>query len=74
DLSIKVVLQNGEGNIQMAGKPVIDIKKEGQASGTFFIILPKSAVKERKTILKLVLYSNAEELATAKTNFLGPAL
>jgi cytochrome c oxidase accessory protein FixG len=74
DLSIKVALQDGQGNIQMAGKPVIDIKKEGQASGTFFIILPKSVIKERKTILKLVLYSNGEEQVTTKTNFLGPAL
>lgn len=74
DLSIKVALQDGQGNIQMAGKPEIDIKKEGQASGTFFIILPKSVIKERKTILKLVLYSNGEELVTAKTNFLGPSL
>lgn len=74
DLSIKVALQDGQGNIQMAGKAAIDIKKEGQASGTFFIILPKSVIKERKTILKLVLYSNGEELVTTKTSFLGPAL
>lgn len=74
DLSIKVALQDGQGNIQMAGKSTIDIKKEGQASGTFFIILPKSVIKERKTILKLVLYSNGEELVTTKTSFLGPAL
>lgn len=74
DISIKVVLQDQQGNIQMAGKSVIDIKKEGQAAGTFFIILPRSAIKERKTMLKLVLYSNGEELVKANTSFLGPAL
>lgn len=74
DLSIKIVLQDEQGKIQMAGKPVIDIKKEGQAAGTFFIILPKSAIKERKTLLKLSLYNNGKELVTAKTSFLGPAL
>jgi cytochrome c oxidase accessory protein FixG len=74
DLSVKIVLQDQQGNIQMAGKSVIDIKKEGQAAGTFFIILPKSAIKQRKTLLKLSLYNNDEELATAKTSFLGPAL
>lgn len=74
DLSIKIGLQDQQGSILMAGKPTIDIKKEGQAAGTFFIILPKSVIKERKTMLKLVLYSNGEEVVTTKTNFLGPAL
>jgi len=74
DIAVKVVLKDQQGTILMAGKPVIEIKKEGQASGTFFIILPKSAVKQRKTMLKLALYTNGEELVTSKTNFLGPAL
>jgi len=74
DLSLKVVLLDRQGTIQMAGKPLIDIKKEGQASGTFFIILPKSAISQRKTILKLALYNNGKELVSANTNFLGPAL
>lgn len=74
DIAVKVVLKDQQGTILMVGKPVIDIKKEGQASGTFFIILPKSTVKQRKTLLKLALYTNGEELVTSKTNFLGPAL
>lgn len=74
DLSVKLVLQDVQGNIQMAGKSLIDIRKEGQAAGTFFIVLPKSAIKERKTRLTLALYSNGEKLTSAETGFLGPAL
>ena len=74
DLSVQVVLLGQQGHIQMAGKPVINIKKEAQAAGTFFIVLPRSVIKQRKTTLKLALYSNGEELARTRTNFLGPAL
>lgn len=74
DIDLKIALVDQEGKIQMAGKPLITIKKESQAAGTFFIVLPKSAVKQRKTILKLALYQGDEKLAGATTNFLGPAL
>lgn len=74
DIDLKIELVDQEGKIQMAGKSLITIKKEGQAAGTFFIVLPKSAVKQRKTILKLALYQGEEKLASTTTNFLGPAL
>ncbi len=74
DLSIEILLQDKTGRIQMAGKPTIQIRKEGQAAGTFFIVLPRSVIKQRKTVVKLLLYSNGEKLLTANTSFLGPAL
>lgn len=74
DISLDVVLVDVNGRIQMAGKEKINITKEAQASGTFFIVLPKSAVTKRKTEIRLALYQNGKELAKAKTNFLGPAL
>lgn len=74
DLSIEILLEDKTGRIQMAGMPTIQIRKEGQAAGTFFIVLPKSLIKKRKTVVNLLLYSNGERLLTASTNFLGPAL
>lgn len=74
DISLDVVLVDMNGRIQMAGKEKINITKEAQASGTFFIVLPRSLVTKRKTEIKLVLSQNGKELAKAKTNFLGPAL
>ena len=74
DISLDVMLVDVNGRIQMAGKKKITIAKEAQASGTFFIVLPKSAVTKRKTEIRLALYQNGKELAKAKTNFLGPAL
>lgn len=74
DLSVEIQLQDKTGRIQMAGKPTIQIREEGQAAGTFFIVLPKSVIQQRKTEVKLLLYSNGEKLLTTNTSFLGPAL
>lgn len=74
DISLDVKLVDVNGRIQMVGKQRVVIAKESQASGTFFIVLPRTAVPQRKTEIKLVLSQNGKELAKAKTNFLGPAL
>lgn len=74
DLQIEVRLADVRGRIQMAGSPMIKMAKEAQAAGTFFIVLPKENIKERKTIIRLAIFENGKEVATTKTNFLGPAL
>lgn len=74
DLNIGIRLVDTKGRIQMAGNPVIKMAKEAQAAGTFFVVLPKEEVKQRKTIIRLVIFENGKEIATTKTNFLGPAL
>ncbi len=74
DLQIEVRLTDVKGRIQMAGSPMIKMAKEAQAAGTFFIVLPKEDIKERKTIIRLAIFENGKEVATTKTNFLGPAL
>ncbi len=50
----------------------MSIKKEGQGSGTFFIVLPRNEIKDRKTILRIGLYENGVKLDEVKTSFLGP--
>ncbi len=74
DLNIEIRLVDAQGRIQMAGNPIIKMAKEAQAAGTFFVVLPKENIKQRKTIIKLAIFENGNEIATTKTNFLGPAL
>lgn len=72
EINLTVKLEEAAGKIEVVGKPQIHVVKEGQGSGSFFVVLPRSMVKDRKTTLKLGLYSGDEKLATVKTNFLGP--
>jgi cytochrome c oxidase accessory protein FixG len=71
-IDLTIALADQHGRIQMAGKPFIEVAKEGQGSGSFFIILPRKIIKERKTELTLNLYNGDKKLVTATTNFLGP--
>ena len=70
DLSIR--LQDGKGKIEIIGKAYIPIEKEGQGSGSFFVVLPNSHIKNRKTELVLDLYEGERKITSMKTNFLGP--
>jgi len=54
------------------GKQYVDVAKEGQGSGSFFVILPKKELKSRKTQIKLALFDGDKKIADVKTNFLGP--
>lgn len=72
NIPLKIKVENKPSSIQFIGKNFVNIEKEGQGAGTFFIILPRSEIKERKTILKIGLYANGEKLTEVKTNFLGP--
>jgi len=74
DLQIAIKLVDAQGRIQMAGSSIIKMGKEAQAAGTFFVVLPKEYIKERKTIIRLAILENGKEIGTTKTNFLGPAL
>lgn len=74
DLHIEIRLVGAQGRIQMAGNPIIKMAKEAQAAGTFFVVLPKETIKQRKTMIRLAIFENGKEIAIAKTNFLGPAL
>lgn len=60
------------GRIQIIGKPFIDVVKEGQGAGAFFVILPNDVVRKRKTEIKLALYEGEKKIAVLSTNFLSP--
>jgi hypothetical protein len=65
-------LERTDGKVEIVGGGPITVKKEGQGSGSFFIVIPKKAIMERKTELKLYLYEGDKIVDRVKTNFLGP--
>lgn len=71
NLPVVMKVENMEGEIKLIGKE-LSLKGESVSEGTFFIILRKKLIKERKTELKIGLYSNNKKIKTVKTNFLGP--
>jgi hypothetical protein len=71
-IHLTLQLENLPGRIEIIGKNYIAIEKEGQGAGTFFVILPKKQLHNRKTEIKLALYEGNKKIAVEKTNFLGP--
>jgi cytochrome c oxidase accessory protein FixG len=69
-LSIRV--KGGEGKVEIIGKNTIDVKKEGQGAGSFFVVLPKTRIQSRKTTIELELMQGNQLIAVKETNFLGP--
>jgi IG-like fold at C-terminal of FixG, putative oxidoreductase len=72
DVPMNVGIERGDGKIEIIGGGPIIVKKEGQGSGSFFIVLPKKSITARKTVLGIVLLEGEKVLDHKKTNFLGP--
>ncbi len=72
NVQLQLQLHQGNGKIDIIGKPYVMVHKEGQGSGEFFITLPKNAIKERSSHITIDLMANHKKIATLKTNFLGP--
>jgi polyferredoxin len=71
DIPLTVKLEDGDGNVQVVGKN-INVQKEGQGSGSFFITIPKKRIQQRKTVLNVGLYQGDKRIVVVKTSFLGP--
>jgi cytochrome c oxidase accessory protein FixG len=71
-IELSIRLNDGRGKIEIIGKQYIPIEKEGQGSGSFFVVLPNTHIKNRKTELELDLYEGEKKVGSIKTNFLGP--
>lgn len=65
---------NFKGSISLVGHASLKIPAENSISGSLFIILPESEVKDRKTELEIGVYENGEKVSTITTAFLGPFL
>jgi cytochrome c oxidase accessory protein FixG len=70
-LPVELKLENMSGKIQVVGKDIV-VKKEGVTQGEFFILLNKEEIHNRKTAIKIGVYSNGKKIKTIKTNFLAP--
>ena len=72
NIPLSIKLENQAGSIQVIGERSILVKKEGQGSGSFFIVLPRTAIHTRKLELELGIYNGNSKIDVVKTNFLGP--
>lgn len=72
DIPVTLRLENATGRIQEAAGEQILVKREEMGKASFFVILPTNTIKARKQELKIGLYQGEEQIAIAKTNFMGP--
>jgi cytochrome c oxidase accessory protein FixG len=72
-IPLQLKLEGISGRIEIiGGHQSIDVQDQGQGSGSFFLVLPKNIIHDRKTQLKIGLYDNGRKVDVIKTNFLGP--
>ena len=72
NIPLTLRIENLAGKVQIVGDKAVQVKKEDESSGTFFVVLPKSTITQRKTILHIGLYQGNQKIDEIKTNFLGP--
>ena len=72
DIPLTMKLENAAGKIIEVQGQEINLKKEAQGSGSFFIVLPRNAIAKQKMALRIGLYEGEEKITTLKTNFMGP--
>ncbi len=70
-LPVELRVENMNGRIEVVGKELF-VKKEDVSQGEFFVYVNKNDLTDRKTELKIGVYSNDKKIKTVKTNFLGP--
>ena len=61
-----------EGKIELVGASAIHLKQEDQATGSFFVVLPRKFVTKRKIKIGIGLYSGDKKITELNTNFTGP--
>jgi cytochrome c oxidase accessory protein FixG len=70
NLPVEIKVENFPAEIQIIGKDLM-VKNEAVSEGEFFVILKKSDITQRKSILEIGVYSNNKKIKTVKTNFLS---
>ena len=60
------------GKIELVGATDIHLKQEDQATGSFFVVLPRKFVNSRKMKIKIGVYDGDKRITTLSTNFAGP--
>lgn len=70
NISFKLI--SHDGVVNLIGNNDFLLNKQDLLSGTLFIEIPKSKLKDAKEKIRIGVYSNGELIETTKTNFLGP--
>lgn len=65
-------LEEIPGKIRMVNAHKMELAAESINDITFFIDIPKSAIKKRSVDIRVSVYSNGKKLQTEKAKFLGP--
>ena len=71
-IPLSLRMEDQEGKVDIIGGKTIDVKKEDESSGNFFVTLPKEMLHNRKTKIKIGLYQGTNRIDVISTNFLGP--
>ena len=73
-IPLTIRVEDNPGSVEIVGSTsgYIAVKEEGQGSGSFFVVLPRKMIQDRKTKIRLGLYEGNNRIAVVKTNFLGP--
>ena len=72
EIEVDVRMQSPEqGEIRVIGARKMVVPAGGQSETTFFIVLPKSVIKDRQTNVTVGLYQDNKQIETISTNFLG---
>ena len=75
NMQVTLQLEGDAGNagkIELVGATSIHLNQEDQATGSFFVVLPRSFVTDRKMKIGIGLYHGDKRITTLKTNFTGP--
>jgi len=72
-IPLHLKLEGISGRIEIIGEhDAVFVKKEGQGSGTFFVVLPANSIHKRKLPIRIGLYDGTRKVDVITTNFLGP--
>lgn len=70
--TVVLKLEDLNGTFNIIGKKDIVLLPESINEFTFFLEIPKKAIKERNSNIKISVYSGDKKIQTIKTKFLGP--
>lgn len=72
EVPVTLRLENIKGRIIEAEGKSILVRKEEQATGSFFIVLPQKSISDRKTSIRVGLYQGNNLITVLTTTFMGP--
>ena len=61
-----------KGSLKFAGIPSLHLDGAGMVEGSVFITIPKTEIANRRTEVKLAIYTGSEKLEEFKTTFIAP--